>query len=281
MKMIICVSGAVVAAPLTWQQSAFLLPPPSLTRLGETARSKAFLLRASRRAKGHIPPHSAESRSVRTASLNYLLFSLFLALQRVKHRDAQKILKKEWWLSDAEGGMQSSPNSQCVRAGPLGALWMAHAEWVPRRGDQAHWEQVTRGRECFCSAFGPLTQCPMSAVAALKPNIFICEALKREGGAAVRMESSSHWQLHLLWKRSDDRSTMKPRRPALGEGLSYVDMLRIRRAAPTTPPPPPAPLLPAPKLSVYLLGVWGNTWELVIALHGCLHVSSCCFYRIL
>lgn len=51
MKMIIWVSGAAVAALLTWQQSAFLLPPPSLMRLGETAWRNAFLLRVSQRAE--------------------------------------------------------------------------------------------------------------------------------------------------------------------------------------------------------------------------------------
>lgn len=130
------------------------------------------------------------------------------------------------------------PGRQCVRSGGPGALWMAHAEWVPWWGDQAHWEQVTRGRECFCSAFGPLTHCPTSALAALKPDIFICEALKREGGAAVRIKSSSRWQLHLPLKGSYDRRTMSLRRPALGEGLSYVDTLGIQwTISPSSPLP--------------------------------------------
>lgn len=122
---------------------------------------------------------------------------------------------------------------------------MAHAEWVPWRGDQAHWEQVTRGRECFCSAFGPLTHCPTSALAALKPNIFICNALKREGGAAVRIKSSSCWQLHLLLKGSYDRRTMSLRRPAVGKGLSYVDMLG------TSPPSPLSSSLDMPELFLW------------------------------
>lgn len=181
--------------------------------------------------EGSFHPHQVESHPVMNG-LNCLvcyfsLLRIFLALQCGKHRGRERGRGREWWLSEWEGGSQNSSGRQCVRSGGPGALWMAHAEWVPWRGDQAHWEQVTRGRECFCSAFGPLTHCPTSALAALKPNIFIWDALKREGGAAVRIKSSSCWQLHLLLKGSYDRRTMSLRRPALGEGLSYVDMLGI------------------------------------------------------
>lgn len=117
------------------------------------------------------------------------------------------------------------PQAVCEIWGPMGALWMAPAESSPQRSDHAHWEQVKRGRECFCCAFGPLTHCPASVLAALKSNIFICEALRREGGAAVRRKSSPCWQLHLLLKGIHDRRTMSLRQPALSKGLSYTGML--------------------------------------------------------
>lgn len=157
---------------------------------------------------------------------SFSLWRIFLALQRGKHREReQREREREWWLSQGERGSQNSPGRQCVwDLGPWGPLDGSRWMGAPR-GDQAHRKQVTRGRECFCSAFGLLTHCPTSALAALKPNIFICNALKREGGAAVRIKSSSCWQLHLLLKGSCDRRTMSLRRPALGEGLSYLEML--------------------------------------------------------
>lgn len=151
-------------------------------------------------------------------SCYFSLWRLFLALQHGKHRDAQR---KVMAVKGKERETHRTPLAGSVwDLGPPGALWMLKPEWVPWWGDQAHWEQVTRGRECFCAAFGPLTYCPTSALAALKTNIFICEALKREGGAAVRIKSSSRWRLHLLLKSRYDRCTMSLRQPALGEGLS-------------------------------------------------------------
>lgn len=190
------------------------------------------------------------------------------------HRDAQRKRDRVMAVRERERLTQKSPGRQCVRSGGPGALWMAHAEWVPWRGDRAHWEQVTRGRECFCSAFGPLTHCPTSALAALKPNIFICGAVKGEGGAAVRIKSSSCWQLHLPLKGSYDRRTMSLRRPALGEGLSSVDTLGISRPGPL-PPLAQDPLICqnyffGPVRNVFHLRVQGcqlgNMWELSVVL---------------
>lgn len=190
-------------------------------------------------------PHLTESHSV-IHGLNRLVFSLFLSAEDIfgsrtwrtqccteKEGEGERVMA----VRGRERITELPRQALCEIWGP-GALWMAHAEWVPWRGDQAHWEQVTRGRECFCSTFGPLTHCPTSALAALKPNIFICDALKREGGAAVRIKSSSCWQLHLLLKGSYDRRTMSLRRPALGEGLSYVDTLGILQPSPLPSPLP-------------------------------------------
>lgn len=61
---------------------------------------------------------------------------------------------------------------------------------------------------------------------------------------------------------------MKLRRPALGEGLSYVDMLRIRRAAPTTPHPPSSKTL-----SLF----FGGLGELVGTCHRFARMPPCLF----
>lgn len=202
---------------------------------------------------GSFHPHQTESHSVKNGlncSRFFSMLRIFLALRRGKQRctEKERVGERVMAVRGTERLTELPRQAVCEIWGP-GALWMAHAEWVPWWGDQAHWEQVTRGRECFCSAFGPLTYCPTSALAALKLNIFICNALKREGGAAVRIKSSSCWQLHLLLKGSYDRRTMSLRRPALQQRTVICG--HAGNIATISPPSPLPSSLDTPELFLW------------------------------
>lgn len=276
MKMIICVSGAAVAALLTWQQSAFLLPPPSLTRLGETAWRNAFLLSQSegRGRPPHIPPNHVLSEQLLWTVYSSRYFWLF----SVSNTEMLRRLKKRVMTVRCRGRhAELSQQAVCesgAPGGPVdGSCWM---------GAPARWPGSLR---TGYKGTGMLLLCvwppdPVSNVCGGSfetQHIYLRGSEERgrsscQDGVVLPLTASSALEMQ-RWQEHNEAASASS-----GRGTVICGHAENQASCTNKPHPPSSQLQNS---QFIFLGVWGNTWELVIALHGCLHVSSCCFYRIL